>query len=430
MVIITPKMLKKKFVLVGGGIGSFCFYNCLRIHGVPQKDIAVVSPHKKPYHQLKMYCDNIGLTKNERLRSDSGSRPDNFWGFPGYGLSEIIDNLKKGIILDSAKIALQLFCEPVGFGYYSPKAKQVYKSLDSEAKRTGWNKSLVSGKALSLNKLPNDMYQITYKNSKRRKIIANYVHLSLGHGKVKKNSPYKDNKKIVQIKKNGGKVLVVGRGATAAKVVEKLLSAKTKKKIEVISLHHGQLGENSDFRNIKQKNLLSWRLQQFNWPRVSFGGEYKDLSELNIFWKNIWGAPSTAPDKRWIKLIKDSVRNNKYKIVYKKEKADYIIDCTGFDEDNYNSFYKRLISKYNLILNQEGGIQLGKNFEIEKLCGYRNRVFVSGIAARGNNYGPVDSFFGQQFAALSAINSIPEIKKLTIEDSLKGFIKWIKGEAI
>jgi len=425
----------KKYVLVGGGIGSFCFYNCLRVHGVPSNDISVISPNSRPYEQLKLYCDNLGLKSEDRLRSDSGSRPDNFWGFPGYGLSEAVEAIHNKQLIKSISLLIKLICEPIVFGYYTPTAGRVYKSIDKEAKRIGWKDSLIIGKALSLTKLPDNKYAVTYKNQgKRKKMIADYIHLSLGHGGLGKDSPYKDNKSLfTKIRRSGGSVLVVGRGTAAAKTVEQLLSINGKKPIQVVSLHRGELASHKDYRNRKQRKLMSWRLQQFNWPRSAFGGELLEIingSGVNEY-EDFWGSPSAIPEKNFIQTIKDGVKNRRYEIVYKKVKTNYVINCTGFRESTErNDLYTRLIKKYNLPVNKNGGIKTGEHFEIEELCSYKGRVFVSGVAAAGNNYGPVDSFLGLQYAALKATESISEIKPLSLEESFSGWLKWLKGEKI
>ena len=58
---------EKTFVSVGGGIGSFCWVNILRVHGVAQSNIAVVAQNRLAYQQFKQYCDHSGLTPQDRL---------------------------------------------------------------------------------------------------------------------------------------------------------------------------------------------------------------------------------------------------------------------------------------------------------------------------------------------------------------------------
>lgn len=405
------KVREVDFLSIGGGIGSFCWVDTLRIHGVPAEKIAVISPSEKPYHQFKAYCDAIGLTKNDRLRSDSGSRPDNFWGFPGYGLTEA---LKK------PKILLQLLFEPFIFGYYSPTAGQVYKALDREAVRISWSKMLVNGKAVSLTKQRDGRFLVECKPKNR--VIARVVHLSLGHGKVRNTkNPYKLNDKLLkEITKKGGKVLVIGRGTGAQKIVDKLLDSK---KLKVISFH-AEPEEPTDSRGVKQKRLLTWRLQQFNWPRAAFGGGLMGQNDY------LWSLPSATPDKNWIKKLQKSMEEGRYQIVSnsKNLKYDFKIDCTGFDEQAINhKLYSTLIKKHGLPVNPDGSIKTGEFFEVEKLCSYKGRLFITGPAAGFT--GPTDSFFGQQYAAFKTLESL-NVMKLDFIESFSGWYKWLMHKKI
>lgn len=423
--------LEKKFVTIGGGIGSFCYHSALRIHGVASNDIAVITPHKKPYHQFKIYCDEIDLDK---LRSDSSSRPDNFWGFPGYGLQKAIHLIKQGEILKGLRILFQLFMEPFLVSYYCPTPNDVFKAINKEAKRTDWDKSLHLGKALSLSKLDNGQYEVRFEDlkSKKHSIIAEHVHLALGHGL----SNFNANKNIFSnIKSKGGTVLVRGRGTSAARMIARLLEIKSKKRIEVVSLHRNELPDYADSRRLKQRQFMNWRIQQFNWPKSAFSGELmekvREAGTRKYFPQ--WGLPSTTPDKKWISLINKSIKEGRYKIVFSENniKADYIIDCTGFNENpKLNKFYHSLIRKYNLDLNYLGNIKTGRNFEIEKLCSYNGRVSISGVGSAGSFYGPVDSFFGHQFAVSTIIKNTPSIKPLSTIDSIKQWFKWVKNETI
>ncbi len=409
------------FLSIGGGMGSFCWVDTLRIHGVSSKDICVISPNKKPYHQLKLYCDAIGLTKTQRLRSDSGSRPDNFWGFPGYGLSEALDELKNQNFTKTAKLLFQLFFEPFIFGYYSPTAGRVYKALEREAKRIGWEKLLITGNANNLTKLPDGRFKITYDRG--NSITAKVVHLSLGHGKVRKRknaiAAYEMTDRLwKRIVKRGGTVLVIGRGTAAQKIMERLLNLK---KVKVISLHR-EAENPKDSRGAKQKRFMSWRLQQFNWPRAAFGGRFMDEYD------KLWSLPSTTPDKNWIKKVKIAIKEGRNEIVKTTAKADYTIDCSGFTESAKNhKFYSKLIKKYNLPLLTNGSIETGDALEVEALCSYKTRVFVTG--ALSGFPGPTDSFFGAQYAALKTIESL-KLEKLDPIASFEGWYKWLLNKRV
>ena len=174
---------EKMFVSLGGGIGSFSWVNSLRVHAVVPNNIAVIAQHRLPYQQFKTYCDHSGLTPQDRLRSDSGARPDNLWGFPGYAVSEFVENLQAGKWLAAGKIAGQIFTEPFGCDFYTPTAGRVYASLDREMARMGWSSMLRQGTALFLRKLSDGRFAIFYQEPSHHicVIIANIVHLALGH---------------------------------------------------------------------------------------------------------------------------------------------------------------------------------------------------------------------------------------------------------
>lgn len=415
------KVQEVKFLSIGGGIGSFVWVNALRIHGVPAEDILVVSENKMPYYQLKKYCDAIGLTARERLRSDSGARPDNFWGFPGYGLSEAYENLKSHKFASGVKILLQLFIEPFAFGYYSPTAGRVYNALSREARRISWEKSKVAGRAVSIEKLPDGRFRVLC--NPQRTIITNVVHLSLGHGKIRKTSNSLPAYELTEslwkkISKKGGTVLVVGRGTTAQKVVERLLNMKN---IEVVSLHR-DLANIKDSRGLMQRKLHSWRLQQFNWPRAAF-------SDTLIGQDLQWYAPSAVPNTNFINIVKKNIISGRYKIVENKKgiQENFTIDCTGFDERaKTNKLYAKLVTKYKLPLNPNGTIKTGEFFEVPALCGYQTRLFITGIGA-ANTYGPVDSFFGAQYAASKTLE-ILNVKKLDFMASFDAWFKWFRNK--
>src|SRR5260370_38685109 len=77
-------------VSVGGGIGSFVTVDCLRIAGVSTDRIAILSNLDFPWQTYEYLTRVSQIPKPERIRTDSASRPDNFWGFPSYALAEAI----------------------------------------------------------------------------------------------------------------------------------------------------------------------------------------------------------------------------------------------------------------------------------------------------------------------------------------------------
>src|SRR5688572_27384363 len=76
------------FVSVGGGIGSFVMVVYLRICGVPNSAIRVLTQLADPWESYEYLSRVSQVPGGERLRSDSASTPDNIWGFPSYAVRE------------------------------------------------------------------------------------------------------------------------------------------------------------------------------------------------------------------------------------------------------------------------------------------------------------------------------------------------------
>ena len=128
------------YLSIGGGVGSFAWVDHLIIHGVKPSQIASIGFEEKPYGRYKRLCRNSQIPDEERLRSDSGSTPDNIWGWPGYAVREIVQDLAQLKLWHAVKLTWQIFTEPVFAEPFTPKAGHVYTSMDREAKRIQWHK--------------------------------------------------------------------------------------------------------------------------------------------------------------------------------------------------------------------------------------------------------------------------------------------------
>jgi len=84
------------FVSVGGGIGSFVTVDYLRICGVPTSSIRVLTQLEHPWESYEYLTRVSQIPRQERLRSDSASCPDNIWGFPSYAVREAIQVGREG----------------------------------------------------------------------------------------------------------------------------------------------------------------------------------------------------------------------------------------------------------------------------------------------------------------------------------------------
>ena len=65
------------YLALGGGLGSFAWVDHLRVYGVPAEQIKAVGISSQPHERYRRLCQNSQIPNHERLRSDSGSTPDN-----------------------------------------------------------------------------------------------------------------------------------------------------------------------------------------------------------------------------------------------------------------------------------------------------------------------------------------------------------------
>src|SRR5690606_16475992 len=131
-------IIDSPFVTVGGGFGSFILVDFLRIAGVPIEHIKVLTNTQVPYQTYRFLCNNSQIPPHERLRSDSGSCPDNIWAFPSYAVREAFR--EKAI-----KPLWNVFVEPDIADFYTPRSGAVFEAVDREAARIRWPQMLQMG---------------------------------------------------------------------------------------------------------------------------------------------------------------------------------------------------------------------------------------------------------------------------------------------
>ena len=131
-------MVDVEFTSIGGGMGSFAMVDTLRIAGVDPSRMVVLGDNDHPHQTYEHLATNSQIPHHERIRSDSSSVMDCIWGWPGYALREAVEKKEP-------TWAMQVLVEPVFANFYTPQASQVYKSIDREVPRIGWNSMLRHG---------------------------------------------------------------------------------------------------------------------------------------------------------------------------------------------------------------------------------------------------------------------------------------------
>lgn len=406
------------YVAVGGGCGSFCWVDHLRIFGVPASDIRVigVADDKRPYAKWGRLCRNSQIPDHERIRSNSISVPDNIWGFPGYASREMVRDLLQGRLV-GFKHVIQVFGEPALTESYTPRIGDVYRSFDVEAERIGWNDMFLHGQVVGLRKTDDERFVVAYRvpssqapdqssDQRERFIVARYIQLATGypasnflpdlqdfrHAHPDSNAvvnAYEPHDEVYRaLEQKGGTVLIRGRGIVASRVIQRIWEAREKNKdIRLLHLVRSPVKKGQKYDLARRDARNDVEQQPFNWPKSAWGGtlrvrlERASPEERARLLAN-WGGTTTADREDWNQIIEQGTREGWYKIFYGNvaamtEKAgkivtrlestaeyqenvdlvaDYIVDCTGLiAKIDETPLLADLIKTYDLARNRAAG---------------------------------------------------------------------------
>jgi pSer/pThr/pTyr-binding forkhead associated (FHA) protein len=238
------------YLALGGGLGSLAWVDYLRICGVPARQIVAIGVESEPHGRYRRLCQLSQIPDRERLRSDSGSTADNIWGWPGYAVREVWHLLRRRHLKQAVHIAYQIFGEPTLRESYTPRACDVYASIEREAARIGWDKIWRYGRLRAIRQTDDGRYIVATSQTSRDKgrqhrfIIAPYLHLAVGYPGVRflpdlqayrlqssdfkrVVNAYEDHEHIYQqVQAGGGTVLLRGRGIVASRILQRLCEAR------------------------------------------------------------------------------------------------------------------------------------------------------------------------------------------------------------
>ncbi len=478
------------YLAIGGGLGSFIWVDHLMISGVPEQQIVALGLEPKPHARYERLCLNSQIPNHERLRSNSDACPDNIWGWPSYGLREIWHSLGRGQIGNALRVAGQVFGEPVLADTYTPRAIDVYNSIDREARRIGWGRIARYGLAHAIRKTDDNRYVIAYTQINQRQevvkglIIARYVHIAVGYPGIQfladlqdYRDRTKDFQRVVNAYENhnhiydhlaryGGVVMVRGRGIVASRVIQRLAEVRVQNpNVRILHVLRSPLLQGHRDGHARRKVEYHTEMQPFNWPKSCVGGTLrKKLEQADDQQRdrllNDWGGTTTAIRKDWRAIIRSGLREGWYYILFYKVKrvermpsgqvaslvstndpnqsetwlpADFIIDCTGLEAAlDSNALLKDMVDMYKLGRNPKGRLRVGNDFELLGMVNGTGHVYSSGAMTLGGPYAMADSFIGMQFAA---IRSAEALRKLGAP-GLRGFgplrsfgqwLRWARG---
>ncbi|MGB7443641.1 MAG: FHA domain-containing protein [Coleofasciculaceae cyanobacterium] len=471
------------YVTVGGGLGSFIWADFLRIYGVKSSNIAAIGIASSPYSRYKQLCLSSQIPLHERLRSNSDSCPDNIWGLPSYALREAWHDLQKGYLGACLGYLWQVFAEPTFAQTYTPRADNVFASIDRETKRIGWDRIFRYGSVRSIRKTADGRYAIAYSltTGNRREhafLVARYVHLATGYPAIKflpdlqayrerahdfrsvVNAYEPHNHVYEHLEKYGGTVLIRGRGIVASRLVQRVYEARQRnQQIRLVHLMRSPKSQGNKFGYAHRQVEHHYEFQPFNWPKACWGGELRVMLEKADPHQRQrlladWGGTTTANRRDWQEMVKEGLNQGWYKIefgqvervekeaagivTYIQEKnfrgqmrleADFIIDATGLEADVTNSpLLDDLVTHYKLPLNPLGRLSVSNDFELVEMRGSRGRIYAAGAITLGGPYAAVDSFLGLQYAALCSVDAITTVKSSVVQplNSLFSTWQWLK----
>ncbi len=479
------------YLSVGGGLGSFAWVDHLRIWGAPAQQIRVVGLEEKPYGRYRRLCQNSQIPAHERLRSDSGSTPDNIWGWPGYAVREIWSLLLRADVAPALRIAWQIFGEPTLAQTYTPKSGEVFERIDREARRIGYDTMWRLGHVKAIRQTDDGRYAVAYTVSKpdgRRRCIAvaPYVHVAVGYPGVRflpDLQTYRDEtgdfRAVVNayeahehvydtLRQEGGVVMLRGRGIVASRVLQRLYELRQAgAQIAVVHLLRSPLAEGNRFGYAQRPVEDHWEFQPFNWPKSCWGGELRFMLEQaspeeRAQLLDDWGGTTTADRRDWKRIVQEGLREGWYQSRFGSVRevtqhddgqvlttiygqgavadqtmlpADFIVDCTGLQASlEANPLLHDLCSHYDLPTNPKGRLHVANDFEIPNLRNGQGRIYASGAMTLGGPHAAVDSFLGLQYAALRSVDALagagaPALRRLNGLRSVLQWTRWARGVA-
>lgn len=475
------------YATIGAGLGSFVWVDLLRICGVRSEQIVALGLEPQPYARYKRLCLNSQIPLHERLRSNSDSCPDNIWGWPSYALREAWHDLLKAQISASLKYLWQVFAEPTFAETYTPRAGNVFDSLHREAKRIGWEQIYRYGRVRAIRKTDDGRYCVAYSRQGPGNyafLIARYLHLATGYPAIQflpdlqaYREKTQDFLSVVnayephdhvyeQLERQGGIVLLRGRGIVASRILQRLYEARQRHRgIQMLHLMRSPKPQGNKFGSAQRLVHNHYEFQPFNWPKACWGGTLRAMLEKATpdERKRLladWGGTTTADRCDWRRIVEEGLSQGWYQITfgeververdrsnrtitYIQEKgfglmlleADFIIDATGLDAKvEASPLLEDLVNHYHLSVNQLGRLVVSNDFELVEMRSGKGQMYATGAITLGGPYAAVDSFLGLQYAALRSVDSLaaaksPGLHRLNALTSFGQWLKWVMNQS-
>lgn len=476
-------IIDSHIVSVGGGLGSFALGHVLRVAGVGTDALSVLGNGSDPARTYRYLAENSQIPDGARLRSDAGSTMDNIWGFPSYAWREAFS--APGLAEKVAPL-WQVMTEPLLSDYYTPRAGQVYRSVERETKRIGWDSMLKLGVARMVRRRHGGGYftLLTPESDPldegqqvpRVAYRSPFAHLAVGYPGVKflddlqaYRERHSDYSRVVnayephdqvyeELRHRPSVVLVRGSGIVASRVLQRLIDDRENHGAQTTIIHlfrnyvDRPQGDSVLFRRPGSNGVA---YQGFNFPKAAWGGQLKEQLErldgpgrTELIKK--MGGTNTPKRRDWqgqlargraqgfyqqrIGTVQDIAPGPDQTItttIAAKDgpsetfQANVIIDATGLEADiSENRLLADLLEHSGAQRNHYGRLDVNPSFELESARSGYGRLYASGSITLGGYYAGVDSFLGLQYSALAIAKDLAKVKAVPDITTSRSAKQW------
>lgn len=471
-------------VSVGGGMGSFILTDFLRIAGMPVNQMRVLTNLDQPWQTYEYLTRCSQIPRSERLRSDSQSMPDNIWGFPSYAFREAWKDKTIAPVWN-------VVSEPIFNDYWTPRAGQVFESMEKEAARIGYWDMVSQGQVRMVRRRHGGGYftiltpPIGSNPTKRVAFRSTYVHISVGYPGVaflpdlqEYRTKYRDVTRVVnsyephehvyeELKAKPGLVMIRGNGIVASRVLQRLIDDRDKYGLQTQILHLFRTFKDESFGpNLfeRRKARHGWTYQGFNWPKSTWGGTAKakferlEGEERAAFYKRLSGT-TTPARKDWKEQLKrgraegwyrtyigtvDSVRpgpDGTVETVVRSQDgtsltvpAHYVIDATGLEANiREHRLFADLLDHGGAGLNPIGRLDVERTFEVRGAGSAPGTMYAMGSMTLGGYFAGVDTFLGLQYSSLRIADDLASrgfVPKLGLGKSMSQWWRWARHKPL
>lgn len=471
-------------VSIGGGIGSFILADFLRIAGMPANQMRILTNLDRPWQTYEYLTKVSQIPRGERLRSDSQSMPDNIWGFPSYAFREAWSDKTVAPVWN-------VLTEPILNDYWTPRAGQVFESMEKEGTRIGYWDMVSQGQVRMVRRRYGGGYFVILTPpagttaTKRVAFRCTYAHICVGYPGVaflpdlqQYRSTYDDYVRVVnsyephehvyeELRRRPGLVMIRGNGIVASRVLQRLIDDRDKYGLQTQILHLFRTYRTESFGpSIFERRHArnGWIYQGFNWPKSAWGGANKrkfeklEGEERAAYYKRLAGT-TTPARKDWKEQLARGRKEGWYRtyigsvdsvvpgdggtIISRVKAKDgsvlevpahFIIDATGLEAGiREHRLFADLLDHSGAQLNPLGRLDVERHFEIRGTQSGVGTAYAMGTMTLGGYFAGVDTFLGLQYSSLRIADDLAKrgfVKKIGPLRSTSQWWRWARHKPL